>query len=245
MRRLLPDAAEISVAEQIAALDLVREAHPDRPYTITNFALTVDGQATIAGRSGPIGSETDTALLVALRTRVDALMIGAGTMRAERYGRVIPDPAKRARREREGLPHDPLAVIVSDSLELPWEAGLFSSGNGRVLIFSSSDRDPPATATPLRIERHEGRVDLVAAMRHLRVERGVRGLLCEGGPHLHAELIAAGLVDELFVTFGPKLAGDAGPGLVEGLPERVRDLELAWLLEDDGELFARYLVREG
>jgi riboflavin-specific deaminase-like protein len=242
LRRLVPDVAETSVAEQLASLDLVSAAHDDRPYTVTNFALTVDGRATISGRSGPIGSDTDTAMLVGLRTRVDAMLIGAGTMRAERYGRVVGDPSKRERREREGLPPDPLAVIVSDSLDLPWDAELFACGEGNALIFTSSDRDPPSTETPVAVERHDGRVDLVAAMRHLRTERDVRALLCEGGPHTHAQLIAAGLVDELFITYAPKLAGDAGPGLVEGLPERVRGLELAWLLMDAGELFARYRV---
>ena len=69
-----------------------------------NFAATLDGRATIEGRSGPIGSDTDTAMLVGLRTRFDAVMIGAGTMRAERYGRLVSDPAKRERRERLGLP---------------------------------------------------------------------------------------------------------------------------------------------
>lgn len=243
MRRLLPDPGEADPFEQIGSLDLVSLAHEDRPYTVTNFALTVDGRATIDGRSGPIGSDTDTAVLVALRTRVDAVMIGAGTMRAERYGRVVGDPNKRARREREGLPHDPLMVLVSDSLELPWDAELFTNGQGRVLIFTSSDEEPPETATPVRVERHEHRVDLVAAVQHLRRERGVRALLSEGGPHLHAELVAAGLVDELFITIAPKLEGGAGPGLVEGLPERTRDLELVWLLEDEGELFTRYRYR--
>jgi riboflavin-specific deaminase-like protein len=240
VRRLLPDPAEVDPAEQIRSLDLVSLAHGDRPYTVTNFALTVDGRATIDGRSGPIGSDTDTAVLVALRTRVDAVMIGAGTMRAERYGRVVGDPHKRARREREGLPHDPLLVIVSDSLELPWDAELFTNGQGRVLIFTSSEKDPPETATPVRVERHDHTVDLVAATHHLRRERGVRALLCEGGPHLHAQLVAASLVDELFITVAPKLEGGAGPRLVEGLPERTRDLELVWLLEDEGELFTRY-----
>jgi riboflavin biosynthesis pyrimidine reductase len=79
-------------------------------------------------------------------------------------------------------------------------------------------------------------------LRYLRVERGIRALLCEGGPRLHAQLIDAGLVDELFVTHAAKLAGGAGPGLVTGLAELERPLELAWLLEEDGELFARYRV---
>ena len=133
-------------------------------------------------------------------------------------------------------------VIVSGRLDLPWDAPLFTDGGGRVLIFTASDAEPPETATPVRVVRHEGRVDLAAALRHLRAERGVRALLCEGGPRLHAQLIDAGLVDELFVTHAPKLAGGDGPGLAVGLPELERPLELAWLLEEDGELFARYRV---
>ena len=108
MRRLLPDPAPTSVAEQLDGLELVAEPQDHRPYVITNFAITLDGRATLHGRSGAIGSDADTEMLVGLRTKVDAVMIGAGTMRAERYGRVVPDPAKRARRERDGLPQDPL-----------------------------------------------------------------------------------------------------------------------------------------
>jgi len=79
-------------------------------------------------------------------------------------------------------------------------------------------------------------------MGYLRAERGVRALLCEGGPRLHAQLLEAGLVDELFVTHAPKLAGGEGPPMAVGLSELERPLELAWLLADDGELFARYRV---
>ena len=103
---------------------------------------------------------------------------------------------------------------------------------------------PPETATPVRVERHDGAVDLGAALAHVRSELGVRALLCEGGPRLHAQLIDQGLVDELFITEAPKLAGGSGPGLVVDLAERARRLELAWLLHEEttGELFARYRV---
>jgi riboflavin-specific deaminase-like protein len=244
MRRLLPDLAETTVADQVASLDLVALAGDERPHVITNFALTLDGHATISGRSGAIGSNADTAMLVGLRTRVDAVMIGAGTMRAERYGRVVGDPAKRQLRERQGLPHDPLMVIVSGRLDLPWDAPLFTEGDGPVLIATSSEDDPPETATQVRLLRHPGAVDLAALMLHLRKERGVRALLCEGGPRLHGQLIEDGLVDELFVTHAPKLAGGVGPGLVSELGEFERPLELGWLLaeESTGELFGRYLV---
>jgi riboflavin-specific deaminase-like protein len=240
VRRLLPDPGPTNVGQQLDELDLAAQAHDHRPYVITNFAITLDGQATIQGRSGAIGSDADTRMLVGLRTKVDAVMIGAGTMRAERYGRVVPDPEKRARRERDGLPHDPLAVVISGRLDLPWDAPLFTEGGGRVLIFTVSETEAPETRTPVEVVRHDGRVDLAAALTHLRAEHDVRSLLCEGGPRVHAQLIDAGLVDELFVTHAAKLAGGEGPGLVTGLPELERPVELAWLLEQDGELFARY-----
>src|SRR5919197_6505702 len=106
MQRLLPEPGPTTVQEQLDALDLVGRAHQHRPYVVTNFALTLDGKATLHGRSCAIGSDTDTEMLVGLRTKVDAVMIGAGTMRVERYGRVVPDPQKRARRERDGLSQD-------------------------------------------------------------------------------------------------------------------------------------------
>ena len=241
-RRLLPDQAETTVLDQLASFSPFESPHEDRPFVFTNFAVTVDGKATIDGRSGKIGSDTDTAMLVGLRTRADAVMIGSGTMRAENYGRVVGDPAKRELRESNGLSPDPLVVILAGRLELPWDAPLFTAGAGEVLIFTASDADPPETATDVQVVRHEGRVDVVAAMRHLRSERGIRSLLCEGGPTLHAELVSAGLVDELFVTRAAKLGGGDGPEIFNGLGAHERPLELAWLLEDDGELYARYKV---
>ncbi len=243
MRRLLPDPAPTTPLDQLRALRLEDRALPDRPFVILNFVTTLDGRATIGGRSGPIGSSTDTKLFQRLRTRVDAVMIGAGTMRVERYGRIVSDPQLRAWRERMGLAHDPLAVIVSGRLDLPWDASLFTDGGGRVVVFTSADTDPPETETPVRVVRHEGAVDLEAALAYLRHERGIRSLLCEGGPLLHGQLQAAGLADELFLTIAPKLSGGIAPHILEGDLPGLTAMELVWLLEEDGELFARYAVR--
>jgi len=240
MQRLLPNPGPTTVEQQLSGLDLIDLAYDDRPYVVVNFATTLDGRAAIEGRSGAIGSDTDTEMLQMLRTRVDAVMIGAGTMRAERYGRIVSDPALRARRERIGLPHDPLAVIVSGRLDLPWDAPLFTDGGGRVLIFTASEAEPPQTETPVRVERHEVGVDIAEALRHLREERGIRALLCEGGPGLHNQLQATGLVDELFLTIAPKLPGGEEPRILEGDLPQIGSWELAWLLEERSELFARY-----
>jgi riboflavin biosynthesis pyrimidine reductase len=167
-------------------------------------------------------------------------MIGAGTMRAERYGHPVSDPGKRELRQSLGLAPDPLTVIVSGSLQLPWDAPLFGEDGGPVLLFTSSEREPPETAVPVSVVRHDGAVDLVEALRHLRQETGLRAVLCEGGPRLHAETQDAGLVDEIFLTVSPKLTGGAAPRILEGKLAQIEELELAWLLEEEGELFARY-----
>jgi riboflavin biosynthesis pyrimidine reductase len=188
MRRLLPEPSEISVEEQLDAYMPREQLRDDRPFVAMNFAATVDGRATIQGVSGPIGSDADTAMLVALRKRFDAVMIGHGTKRVEGYDEI-----------------------------------------GRRLVVVESGP--------------EGRADLPALLRSLR-EEGVRALLCEGGPTLHGSLQAAGLVDELFLTIAPKLSGGGvPPRILEGELDDVVSLELAWLLEEDGELFARYRRR--
>jgi riboflavin-specific deaminase-like protein len=241
VRRLLPDPGPTDVERQLDTYEPWTETREDRPFVGMNFAVTVDGRATIAGVSGPIGSDTDTAMLAGLRTRFDAVMIGAGTMRAERYGRPLGSPERRERRRRLGLSADPLMVIVAGGLDLPWDATLFTEGEGRVLILTASeDEEPPTVATSVEVIRHKGSVDLAAALRHLRAEREVRALLCEGGPRLHAEMQAEGLVDDLFLTISPKLAGGAAPRILEGELPEVEPLRLSWLLEEEGELFARY-----
>jgi riboflavin biosynthesis pyrimidine reductase len=226
MRRLLPNPGPTTVAEQLDGYRPGDDAPADRPHVAMNFAATVDGRATIEGVSGPIGSETDTEMLVRLRTCFDAVMIGAGTMRAERYG-----PMKR-----------PL-VLVSGRLDLPWEAPLFAEPAASVIVFTASETEPPETAAALEVVRHEGAVNLVDALRHLRQERGIKALLSEGGPHLHEQMQADGLVDDLFLTIAPKLSGGEAPRIIEGPLPGLVDLELAWLLERDGELFARYRRR--
>jgi len=242
VRRLVPDPEPISVPELLDAYRPWDDPPADRPHVALNFAGTLDGRAAIDGRSGAIGDDADTAMLVGLRGRFDAIMIGAGTMRAERYGRIVADPAKRERREELGLPGDPLMVIVG-GLDLPWDASLFTDGGGRVLLFTAEEGDPPATATPVEVVRApDGRVDLAAALRTLREEHGVRAVLCEGGPHLHSQLQAAGLADELFLTIAPKLVG-GGSTILEGALPAVAELELLWLLQEGSELFTRYRRR--
>ncbi len=243
MERLLPDPGPTSVPEALAGFDPRARVPDERPFVFTNFAETLDGHATLDGRSGEIAGDTDLQVLLGLRERADAVMVGAGTLRAERYGRIIAAAERRKRRREAGLESDALAVVVSERLAVPWDIPLFSSGAGEVVVFTASEKAAPETATPCTVIRHPGGVDLSRGLAELRAERGIEALLCEGGPHLHAALLTSGLVDELFVTIGAKLAGGAGPRITEGLPGGPIDLGLVWLLREGDELYTRWSVR--
>ena len=158
-----------------------------------------------------------------LRTFADAVVIGANTMRVERYDRMLPVQRLREYREQIGLPADPLTVIVSHSLDLPWDAGLFTDGHGDVVIATSSSLSPPPTATNVELIRGSDEIDLAGLFEHLHRERGVESVSCEGGPTVFRNLVAAGLVDDLFLTHNPILTGDGERSLLHGtLPVRCR-----------------------
>jgi riboflavin biosynthesis pyrimidine reductase len=108
------------------------------------------------------------------------------------------------------------------------------------VIFTASEEDPPETATPVTVVRHPEGVELDQALQWLLAERGIKSVLCEGGPTLHGRLREGGLADELFLTIAPKIAGGEGPRVLEGALPDIDEVELAWLLESENELFARY-----
>src|SRR5438874_4264484 len=106
----------------------------ERPHTIANSVSSADGRAALHGRSGPLSGDADRALFHALRERVDAVIVGTGTLRTERYGRLIKDPEARQRRIARGLEPEPLGCVVTRSCELPTDIPLF--GQERVVVFA-------------------------------------------------------------------------------------------------------------
>jgi riboflavin biosynthesis pyrimidine reductase len=228
----LTGGGTFSAVELLAEADLASLAGDARPYVFFNFVESVDGRATIDGSSRPLGGEGDLEMLLGLRTIADAILIGTGTVRAEGYGRLL-SPLRR--------PQPPLAVLISRRFDIPWEAGLFAAPDQPVVIYGPADAGPaPDVAAPVEVVRLE-ECTPANALADLRA-RGVRALLSEGGPSLFAAFLAAGLVDELFLTLSPLLTGDvtqtgilAGPRL--SVPAR---FALSWVLRSEDELFLRY-----
>jgi riboflavin-specific deaminase-like protein len=208
------------------------------------MVASADGKVVVDGRAAPLSSEPDRELFHHLRTQADAVMAGAGTVRSERYGRLVRRPELRAKREREGLAADPLAIVASASVALSAELPLFQAPEQRVLVVTDAP-DAEVDGEPRAGVGYVREPDLAAAMRALRAEHGVRSILCEGGPTLNRALLAAGLVDELFLTLSPQVVGGAHPlTAVAGTPlDEPARLDIVTVHEAGGELFLRYAVR--
>lgn len=242
---------------------------PERPFVAVNMVSTVDGKITLDHNRfrEPIGSRTDRDLMVRLRGGADAVIRGAGTVRAYPYYPKTDEGAVAARRSA-GLPDHPLAVVVSASCDLPWDSPFFQGAPRKPIVFTSRQADPrrveeasrwahvevvgspgepgaPPAADGGDGEAAGGAVPLPALLQRLKDGYGVQRLLLEGGPHLNWLFFRHHAVDELFWTVAPKIAGKetdltmvAGPGLL--LPLRRLQLLSVFLQRD--ELFLRYRV---
>jgi riboflavin biosynthesis pyrimidine reductase len=239
-RALLPEPA--AIPDRAALEDLY--SLPPRRHLRLNFVTSLDGAIEIDGTSEALGGPLDRDAFMAMRAVCDVIVAGAGTVRAENYGpaRLKADAqARRAERGQEALPR--LAVITASG-DLDPAAKLFKDEGGEPVIVvttsSAARAHPDLTSVSEVIECGELDVDLAQAVEILD-RRGLCRILCEGGPRLSRQLIAAGLVDELCLTISPTLAGPGPRRLAELWPVgRPGRLALVSLLEGDGLLVARY-----
>jgi riboflavin-specific deaminase-like protein len=255
LRRIHPDSAAASPAAVAAAVREEMAPPAGRPYLALNFASTADGRITVGGRSGPIGNEADRELFHELRAQADAVMAGAGTVGTERYGRLIRDPERRARRADAGLDPDPLAVLVTARLTIGPDVPLLQDPDSRVVIVTASDlelagvaaqveylRPPPA---PEEVREPPAELELAPLMGLLRERHGVELVLCEGGSVLAGALLRERLVDELFLSLAPKLAGGPPLTILTGDPLAAPlETRLVSLYEHESHLFGRYRLQE-
>jgi riboflavin-specific deaminase-like protein len=236
---------EATSPEDLAARLHLRElAPPDRPYLGINMVSSLDGKATLDWRTKGLSTEVDRRLFHHLRTQADAVMVGAGTVREERYGRMTKNDELRQKRMNEGFVPDALAVVVSGRLDLPPDLPLLNEPEQRVVIATGSEAELPGLKGDVEYARVGD--DLPRLMAYLHERHGVRAVLCEGGPMLNSFLFAAGLVDELFLTMNPKVVGGAAALTIVAGRELVEpvELDLVSVAEAEGELYTRWRVRK-
>ena len=246
LRLYPPPAREVSAVYEDLELPPTGHRKGARPYVIINTVSSVDGRTAMEGKAAGIGSATDRRTMRTLRSKADAVMIGAGTLRAEKLSLGLD--------EADGV-RQPLAIVVSETGDVPLEEHLIVEGGQEVLILLS-DAAPKRVverlltlAPVMRVPADSnGAVDLEKALLALEAERGVESLVVEGGPGLNHALISLNLAHELFLTVAPELLGgsaDQTLTLLRGptLPARDRPtLELVSIHLSGDELFLRYTL---
>jgi riboflavin biosynthesis pyrimidine reductase len=256
VRQIYPGPADLTDADLAA-----RYAYPDQAgagarWLRANMVMSLDGAATMAGRSGGLSGEADRQVFAMLRALADVIVVGAGTVRVEGYGPVRPQEGARWAWLRAGRPPSPPIAVVTRSLGLDPASALLAAapGHARTIVITTeaappARREAVASVADVIVAGRES-VDLPAAVGAL-AGRGLRRMLTEGGPHLLAQLTAAGLVDELCLTVSPLLSGP-GPGRIvqaSGPPAQptgaAGPLTLAHVLADDSYLLCRYLRPAG
>jgi riboflavin biosynthesis pyrimidine reductase len=244
--RRLGDDGERSARAFVASLGLragLGDGRPrPRPRVVADMVATADGRAAVAGRSAGLGNAADRALLRELRAEADAILVGTGTLAAEGYANLLDDEA-RERRVAEGRPPHPIVATVSRRLRLPVsEAPVLSEPGVPVVAFAEegSAGAPPSVAADLAVVALPAPLSLADALAALHA-RGVRGVLCEGGPSLLRRLVAAGLLDDLCLTVAPLLAAGDAPAILAGdpLPDPAR-LALRAVHRADDHVFLHY-----
>lgn len=230
MRLLLPEPRELAGEDLLDLYDAGSAG-----VLRAGFVVSVDGGVAVDGTSRGLQTPADLVVYRALRSVCDAVVVGAGTARAEAYGAVrLREPA-RAWRAAHGRSEQPRLVVVTRSGELD-----DAQRAADPVVVSTARAAASLDGVDVLVAGDED-VDLRAAVVGLR-ERGLDRLLCEGGPALLNDLLAADLVDELCLTTSPLLLGAAPTLLPRPLAAPAR-LSLGHLVDGgDGSLLARWRV---
>jgi riboflavin biosynthesis pyrimidine reductase len=220
-----------------------RRAAPDLPAIAINMVTSVDGATTLDGRVGRLTGPADQALLRRLREEADAVLVGAATVRAERYSRLLRDEARERRAAERGAA-EPLLVVASRSADLGPGSPALATAPGPLIFMTSAEAElPDAEREVLALRAPSSTVALRPLLVRLREEHGVERVICEGGGVLNGTLLAEGVVGELFVAISPLIAREPGsPPLVAGVADPA-ELELIAHTTAGDFAFLRYGLR--
>jgi riboflavin biosynthesis pyrimidine reductase len=244
MRKIFPE-----LGDELDLLGLAEAyAYPQDEWLRANFVTSADGAAYIDGRSAGLSSDGDMRVFGILRVLADVVLVGAGTARVEEYKPARRRPALAEL--REGRPETATIALVTRTIGLNLLSPLFTETppDARTIVITNEASDPELRAAAAEVAdvivAGDEEVDLGAALSALR-ERGLGRVLCEGGPHLLGDLSAAGLLDELCLSFSPTLAGPGATRIIAGAQAEARPLTLTQVLaDDDGFLFFRYAAQD-
>jgi riboflavin biosynthesis pyrimidine reductase len=236
---LLPDLA--GALDDTAIADHY-SADAKSTWLRVNFVSSVDGAATVDGKSGGLGNAADHRVFDILRTLCDVVIVAAGTLRIEKYGAMVVDRASVDARIANGLKPQPTLAVVSGALDLDPASAVFTKAPVRPLIFTTANAAPNPALEQVAdvIVCGQDTVDPTEMVRELG-SRKLGRMHCEGGPSLFGSLLAADVVDELCLTLSPQLVGGTSARIVKGDDADPRAMRLAGILRSDDTLLLRYL----
>ena len=254
--RLYPGAVEELAPEDVySGLSLpVPDGPHTEPYVAINMVSTLDGKVSVGGKASPIGSPVDRRVMRNIRCAFDAVLVGAGSVRAEEMNLGVP-PDLAEKRSRRGRREQPLGVILAGASNLPLHRKLFQNlqVEGVPIVVVAGHSTPKSTLR--RASRLGARVlvsdgsDLpepVQILHMLKENLAVRSLLVEGGPSVNSSFLSANIVDDLFLTLNPKIVTNAEEHLSisESFSHKAATLGLSLssvhLCPEESEMYLRY-----
>ncbi len=207
-------------------------APPERPYVYINMVATIDGKTVSGERDEPVqdlGSELDHATMRQIERHSDAVLIGAGSLRATK-----------------GLHYHPelVRIVVTESGQVDANARFFTESPDNAYVATTKSGVPRLPTDVKAIVCGETSLDWTVLLKELRTNKGIQRLLVEGGSELNASLLRNDLVDELFLTVAPKVKlGRHTPTYAGGEPlgrDEVLDFKVASVITVGSEIFVRY-----
>lgn len=243
MRQLYPSYREDLTDDDLQTAYAYPTGRPgDRPWVRANMVTSLDGSATVDGRSEGLSSPADKKIFGILRGLCDVVLVGAGTARTEGYRALTARPTYAALRSSLGQRPAPVLALVSRRLDLDPTSGLFHGGPERTVVVTTASspadaRDRLSEVADVVVAGDES-VDLRVTVGEL-VGRRLTRILCEGGPSLLGDVVDSGCLDELCLTFAPRLTGAHGRRILAGGGDR-EPARPAHVLEDGGVLLTRY-----
>ncbi|WP_104192059.1 pyrimidine reductase family protein [Cryobacterium sp. Y82] len=239
MRAELPPRAELIEDYRVAARSV--------PRVRVNFIASLDGAATHEGLSGGLNNADDKMVFDTLRLLTDVILVGAGTVRAEGYGGILLPADDAAWRVQAGLAAQPRVAIVSGRLDLDPGHPVFTDAATRPIVLTHAaaptDQRVALASRADVVDCGEDAVDPRRMVAEL-ARRGLPQILCEGGPHLFGDLVAADRVDELCLSLAPVLEGGSAGRIAVGATAATRAMELVHVLRAGDMLFLRYARRQ-
>jgi riboflavin biosynthesis pyrimidine reductase len=243
LRRLLPDPGELDLDQLYAGLTLASGSPGRSTWVALCMVSSLDGAVAVDGLSGGLGGPADLLALSRLRAANDVSIVGAGTVRDERYVPLTGTAERRRDRAARGLRPVPRIAIVTRSGHLAPDLPIFADPTEPPLVVAGAEADADALdalGSRAQIHRVDGAEVTPDDLLDLLAELGLPRVLCEGGPRLNQAMLAADRIDEAFVTIAPSLVGGPAPRIVHGEVEAARSLQLVSAFEHGGDLLLRY-----